>query len=80
MENKCGYSRRNWCVPIPIFTTHENFAVELLEQAVNDEKRPHYAKNIMIDVFWQEEKSKLLTLPEHFYDVFRLDKGKFDGL
>ena len=76
VENKCGYSRRNWCVPIPIFKTHEDFAAELLEQAATDQKRPHYEKKIMIDVLWQEEKSKLLTLPAHPYDVFRLDKGK----
>lgn len=76
VENKCGYSRRNWCVPIPLFTTHENFAVELQQQAMEDQKRLHYEKKKIIDVLWQDEKSKLLTLPEHSYEVFRLTTGK----
>lgn len=76
VENKCGYSRRNWCVPVPIFTSHEAFVADLLEQAAADRKRPHYEKKLIIDALWQEEKSKLLTLPDHSYDVFRLATGK----
>ncbi len=76
VENKCGYSRRNWCVPVPLFTTHETFVSELLQQAADDQKRPHYEKKVIITVLWQEEKNKLLTLPDHPYDVFRLDTGK----
>ena len=33
-------------------------------------------KKVIIAALWQKEKCKLLTLPDHPYDVFRLDTGK----
>lgn len=79
VENKCGYSRRNWCVPIPVFSTHEALAQDLVATAKADRQRMHYAKAIPIETLWQEESVKLLALPKVPYQVFRLESGKING-
>lgn len=73
VENKCGYSRRNWCVPIPIFTSHAELAETLAGQAASDRQRRHYDKGSYIEELWQEETCKLLSLPDTPYQVFRLE-------
>ncbi|MCW2279485.1 hypothetical protein [Heliophilum fasciatum] len=71
-----GYARRNWCVPLPIFTTHEALATSLIQQAERDMERPHYSKQTLIQQLWQEEKPQLLQLPITPYEVFRLDSAR----
>ncbi|WP_245690234.1 IS21 family transposase, partial [Sporolituus thermophilus] len=79
VENKCGYSRRNWCVPIPVFTDQETFARELTEIEQADRQRPHYAKGVTIEELWHQETPKLLALPDKPYEVLRLDSAKVNG-
>ncbi|WP_234702050.1 IS21 family transposase [Desulfotomaculum nigrificans] len=79
VENKVGYSRRNWCVPVPIFTDHETLASELVSCALADRKRKHYAKGVTIEELWQEESAKLLVLPEEPFQVFRLEQAKVNN-
>lgn len=73
VENKCGYGRRNWCVPIPIFESQEILAQELDVLAQQDMDRPHYAKGLRIKELWDEEICKLNQLPEHDFDVYRIE-------
>lgn len=73
IENKCGYSRRNWCVPVPVFTDQETLAKELAGRALADRDRLHYEKDKPIEALWQEERDKLLVLPAIPYEVFRLE-------
>jgi transposase len=88
VENKCGYSRRNWCVPIPQFTSHEQLTNDLRQCAKNDMERPHYVKNQTIAELWEEEKTKLNSLPVYTFEVFRIDSVvinaygeiRYDGL
>ncbi|WP_434133800.1 hypothetical protein KIAC18_002128 [Sporomusa sphaeroides] len=79
VENKCGYSRRNWCVPIPLFTNQDDFAHKLAAEATADRHRLHYEKRLLIEALWQEESTKLLTLPNAPYQVFRLETGRVNG-
>lgn len=79
VENKCGYSQRNWCVPIPIFTDQETFARELADIARADRQRIHYAKGTLISALWQQEAAKLLAMPEKNYEVFHLESAKING-
>ena len=76
VENKCGYGRRNWCVPVPVFESHEKLAEDLDKLAEKDMDRPHYAKGSLIQDLWSEEKSKLNKLPEKDFHVFRLDSAQ----
>ena len=72
VENKCGYSRRNWCVPIPCFKDFESFSADLDRQAIEDAKRNHYYKEDTIESLFEKERSKLLKLPVTPYEVFKL--------
>jgi len=73
VENKCGYTRRNFCVPIPIFESFEKLETELDERVSADMNRPHYQKNTKIEDLWMEEKLNLKKLPKKPYEVYRLD-------
>lgn len=73
VENKCGYGRRNWCVPIPIFESHEKLVAELDVLAAGDMDRPHYLKGNPIRELWEHEKTMLNRLAETDFEVFRLE-------
>jgi transposase len=72
VESKCGYAKRNWAVPIPLYEDHEQLTAYFAEQARQDRQRPHYAKSIRIAELWEVERAQLLTLPEESYEPFRL--------
>ncbi|MFL0248766.1 IS21 family transposase [Candidatus Clostridium stratigraminis] len=73
VENKCGYTRRNFCVPIPILESLEKLEEELDERSSLDMERPHYQKGKTIKELWEEEKKSLKNLPLKSYEVYRLD-------
>lgn len=73
VENKCGYTRRNFCVPIPIFESFEKLEGELDERIQLDMNRAHYQKGIKIKELWDEEKMSLKKLPPNPYEVYRLE-------
>lgn len=72
VENKCGYSKRNWCAPIPLFESQEKLAEQLDVQADKDMDRPHYLKGVHIRELWKQEQRKLRVLPSVEYEVFHL--------
>ena len=72
VENKCGYSRRNWCVPIPHFIDFDTLTKDLDERALKDAERPHYYKEGTIAELFAEERTKLLQLPKEPYEVFKI--------
>lgn len=73
VENKVGYIRRNAVVPVPTITNFEDFSEYLLEWCGKYAERPHYQRKVTIQSLWEEESSKLLTLPEIPYNVFRYE-------
>jgi transposase len=73
VENKCGYTRRNFCVPIPIFDSFEKLEKELDERSSLDMNRAHYQKGTTIKELWEEEKLSLKKFPTNPYQVYRLD-------
>jgi transposase len=76
VENKVGYARRNWCVPIPVAENLEELQTLLEQQAEMDLDRPHYVKQEWMRKLWQQEHPKLLKLPTVPYDVVRLNPVK----
>ncbi|WP_052310082.1 hypothetical protein [Paenibacillus senegalensis] len=72
MENKCGYSKRNWAVPLPTFESHDQLAADFAEQARKDRERLHYAKGKRIADLWERDRQVLLALPETRYEAFRM--------
>ena len=75
VENKCGYTRRNFCVPIPVFDGQEALEQELDTRAHDDMDRLHYDKSESISSLWEEEKRDLKKLPQQPYEVFRLENA-----
>ncbi|GAW93918.1 Mu transposase domain-containing protein [Calderihabitans maritimus] len=63
MENKVGYTRRNWLVPYPQVSSFEQLTQELYKRALEDLNRAHYAKGVTIAELWEEDKKALLPLP-----------------
>ena len=72
VESKCGYAKRNWAVPIPMYESHEQLADYFAEQARQDRERPHYAKGERITDLWEADRRQLLTLPESAFEPFRM--------
>ena len=79
VENKVGYVRRNFFVPIPEVRDLESWNRELLGQAEEDFDRPHYKKGLTINELWAEERRHLSPLPERPFAVERLEKARTNG-
>lgn len=73
VENKVGYTRRNLLVPVPVIEDFEAFNTALLERCDADHDRPHYKHGGLIRERWEEERQRLLGLPQHVYEVFRYE-------
>ncbi|WP_338556685.1 IS21 family transposase [Paenibacillus sp. KS-LC4] len=58
VESKCGYAKRNWTVPIPLYEDHEPLATYFAEQARQDRERPHYAKGVRIAELWEADRAQ----------------------
>lgn len=78
VENKVGYGRRNWCVPIPIIQSLDELAAHLEKEATEDRQRIHYAKKVKVDDLWRQEHTMLYSLPLEPFEVFRLDTGRLN--
>ncbi|MDE3838002.1 transposase [Bacillus methanolicus] len=78
VENKVGYHRRNFLVPIPIIKDMNAFNQSLLIRCEEDMKRPHYRKEKQIATLFEEDKKSIWELPKTSFDVHRLIKARAD--
>jgi hypothetical protein len=78
VENKVGYSRRNWFVPIPSIDDIESFNQQLLQEAEEDLKRSHYEKGDSLEELFAQDRSQLLLLPAVPFEVVRWDTATVD--
>ena len=79
VENKVGYKRRNYMVPVPIITDLNEYNKKLFEICEADIKREHYEKKELICDLFEEDKLELLPLPKIPFKVIRLEKVKTDN-
>ena len=70
VENKVGYSRRNFLVPVPTICSFDEFNDRLWALCEEDAGREHYKRKVSIQELWQADRDTLLQLPEHPYSVF----------
>ena len=63
VENKVGYSRRNYMVPIPHFVCLEDYNKQLLKDFDEDLDREHYRKDAVLSELFEEDRKELLPLP-----------------
>jgi transposase len=79
VENKVGYLRRNFLVPVPTVASVEQWNKELLELAERDFQRPHYKKGLPIAELFEQERRHLGPLPERAFNVERFNRVHTDG-
>ena len=79
VENKVGYMRRNFFVPMPEVESIEAWNTCLLEQAESDFQRQHYKKGSLIAELHEEDLKHLSPLPAKAFAVERLERVRTDG-
>lgn len=79
VENKVGYFRRNFFVPLPTVTEVQAFNEELLARCEADWDRPHYKKTKPMDLLFKDDQKALLYLPGSPFSACRYVRVKADG-
>lgn len=79
VENKVGYGRRNFLVPVPVIDDFDAFNRQLFQWCDEDLDRDHYKHGISLRQLWSEDQKQLLTLPEHEYRVFRYETVRINN-
>ena len=78
VENKVGYSRRNWFVPIPSIQDISIYNQQLFQEAEEDLKRSHYEKGDSLEELFGQDRAQLLMLPSVPFEVMRWDTATVD--
>ncbi len=79
VENKVGYIRRNFFVPIPVIPSLSEWNRELLDVSERDFHRPHYKKGQLIRELFDHDRKTLGPLPATSFSVERLEELRTDG-
>ena len=69
VENKVGYQRRNFLVPIPRFLKLSDFNRQLLQMCETDAEREHYRHNATIEELFAEDLKHCHSLPPVPFDL-----------
>jgi len=78
VENKVGYSRRNWLLPYPEVSSYEQLTAELYRRAIADMQRSHYEKGRSIASLWEEDQKALLPLPAVPFEPVQLTTARIN--
>jgi transposase len=79
VENKVGYIRRNFFVPIPDIGELEAWNASLLGRSEADFDRPHYKKPGTIGELFAADRKALAPLPVRPFNVERFERVRTDG-
>lgn len=69
VENKVGYQRRNFLVPVPRFLALSDFNRQLLNMCEEDADREHYRHNETIEELFAQDLKHCHPLPEIKFDL-----------
>jgi transposase len=69
VENKVGYHRRNFLVPIPHFVALPDFNQQLFTMCEKDADREHYRQNETIQELFEKDITHCHPLPEIEFDL-----------
>lgn len=78
VENKVGYARRNFLVPVPRFTSLADYNEQLLAEAEADMEREHYHYDQTIRERYESDRRALLPLPATAFDTARYETVRTD--
>ncbi|HUX39099.1 MAG TPA: IS21 family transposase [Rectinemataceae bacterium] len=79
VENKVGYVRRNFLVPMPVIGELSAWNGELLTRCEEDFERPHYKKPGTIGELLMTDRKALAPLPVKPFNAERFEKVHADG-
>lgn len=79
VENKIGYTRRNFFVPAPQVDDAQTYNRCLLEQSEQDWHRNHYKKHRPIAELFEDDRKALHPLPVKPFVAARIEKVRTDG-
>lgn len=79
VENKVGYIRRNFFVPMPEVGNLADWNRDLLDRSEADFERAHYKKPATIASLFANDKKALAPLPENGFNVERHQRLRTDG-
>jgi len=79
VENKVGYHRRNFLVPVPEFDDLEKYNKQLFQRCRQDMERKHYSKGRPITELFEEDREACLRLPSVEFDVCTYESVKTDA-
>jgi len=79
VENKIGYTRRNFFVPLPNVDSLESWNRDLLAKATLDHEREHYKKGRSIAELFETERTSFGSLPARAFIVERFERVATDG-
>jgi len=79
VENKVGYVRRNFLVPMPVVGDLSAWNGSLLARCEEDFDRPHYKKGATIGELFAADRKALAPLPAKPFNVERYEKVMTDG-
>ena len=69
VENKVGYSRRNFLVPVPRFLSLADYNVQALKEADLDGERDHYRHDETIRERFEKDCQALMPLPQTAFEL-----------
>lgn len=76
VEGLVGYSRRNFCVPIPRVRSMEELNAMLRERCQEYKEHQVQRKSAKVGVLYEAEQSKLYPLPSYRYDSAKRAESK----
>lgn len=79
IENKVGFIRRNWFVPVPQFDNIIAYNRKLLTRHYQKAEEVHYKKGKAIKDLFADDVEALLPLPPTRFDVCRYEYRKANG-
>lgn len=79
VENKVGYVRRNYFVPMPSTASLDAWNTELLTLCDLDNTREHYKKERPMDELFKADKQAMRALPRQPFEACRYEQVKTNG-
>lgn len=78
VEGLIGFVRRNFMVPLPEAATMEEFNINLLKKCMNYGSHKISGRDKAVKELFEEEKSRLIPLPEIPFNNIQIADGKID--
>lgn len=80
VENKVGYLRSNFFVPVPNISNLDEYNTQLFIKCQEDAKRAHYKKEELIEDLFKKDKRELISLNEIEFSVFKQEKARVNNV